>query len=594
MEQEQKVNLALKRYWQLLVVYLKPHIGLVALLAIVSILNIALKLVNPQIVRFFLDSAEQAAPLEKLTQAAALFMGIALLNQVVQVLVTYLGENIAWLATNALRSDLALHCLKLDMSFHKRYKPGELIERVDGDVTQLANFFSQLIIQIGSNLLLIIGVLVLLWAEDWRIGLSITLAILVGLLVLDWLTKRTIPRWQAVREVEARLFGFLEEWLNGTEEIQTSGAKPFIMLRLFESLRARWRKTLSAIRLQVLVAILPMNVFMLAYVAAHLLGNTLFRSSLITIGGLYVIFYYIDTLKGPVWEIRRQIEDLQRAAASINRISDLNQEQPSLLDGPGIPELSGPLQVSFDHVTFQYEDDLDTDILKDIHFQLQPGKVLGLLGRTGSGKTTLTKLILRLHDPINGAIRIGPTDGSLYDLRQAQQTELRRQIAMVTQEVQIFQATVRQNLTLFDDTIPDDRIARVIDQVGLGEWLDALPEGLDTTLEAGGSGLSAGEGQLLAFGRVFLHSPGLVILDEASSRLDPATESRLEKAVGELLKDRTGIIIAHRLATVQRADEIMILKDGRIAEHGPRAELVATPDSLFSSLLRTGMEEALV
>jgi ATP-binding cassette subfamily B protein len=412
--------------------------------------------------------------------------------------------------------------------------------------------------------------------------------------VLDWLTRRTIPRWQAVREVEARLFGFVEEWLNGTEEIQTSGAKPFIMLRLFESLRARWKETLSAFRLHVIVAILPMNVFMLAYIAAHLLGNTLYREAQITIGALYVIFYYIDVLKGPVWEIRRQIEDLQRAAASINRITELRAEQPTLLDGPGIPAMAGPLQVSFDRVTFQYEDDPDTDILKEIEFSLQSGKTLGLLGRTGSGKTTLTKLILRLHDPVIGAVQIGSSGEALYDLRQAQQTELRKQIAMVTQDVQIFQATVRQNLTLFDDSIPDERITSVIERVGLGEWLHALPKGLDTTLEAGGSGLSAGESQLLAFGRVFLHDPGLVILDEASSRLDPATESRLEKAVAELLQQRTGIIIAHRLATVQRADEIMILKDGRIAEHGPRADLAADPNSMFSSLLRTGMEEALV
>ena len=500
MEQEQKAQLSLKRYWHLLTEYLAPHKGLVIVLAVVSILNIALKLVNPQIVRFFLDSAEQSAPLEKLTGAAALFMGIALLNQVIQVVVTYLGENIAWMATNALRADLALHCLKLDMSFHKRYKSGELIERLDGDVTQLANFFSQLVIQIGSNLLLILGVLTLLWVQDWRIGLFITLAIALGLVALDWLTKRTVPRWQAVREVEARLFGFVEEWLNGTEEIQTSGAKPFVMLRLIESLRARWKKTLSATRLHVLVAILPMNVFMLAYIAAHLVGNTLFRESLITIGALYVIFYYIDVLKGPVWEIRRQIEDLQRAAASINRITDLRSEQPTLLDGPGIPDLSGPLQVSFKNVTFQYEDDPDTDILKEINFSLQPGTTLGLLGRTGSGKTTLTKLIVRLHDPIQGAIQIGPSNQVLYDLRQARKTELRKQIAMVTQDVQIFQATVRQNLTLFDDTIPDERITAVIEQVGLGDWLHALPKGLDTTLEAGGSGLSAGEGQLLAFG----------------------------------------------------------------------------------------------
>jgi ATP-binding cassette subfamily B protein len=591
---EKKAPIALKQYWQLLVDYLTPHKGQMSLLAFVSVLNIASKLINPQIVKYFLDSAEQAAPLEKLMTAAAIFMGISLLSQVIQVGVTYLGENIAWLATNALRADLALHCLKLDMSFHKKYKPGELIERLDGDVTQLANFFSQLVIQLGSNLLLIIGVLAILWAQEWSIGLSITLAVLIGMFVLDWLTKRTIPRWQAVREVEARLFGFLEEWLNGTEEIQTSGAKPYIMLRLFEALRARWVETLSAMRLHVLVAILPMNVFMLAYVAAHLLGNSLFRSSQITIGGLYVIFYYIDVLKGPVWEIRRQIEDLQRAAASINRITELRREQPTILDGPGIPSLSGPLQVSFDHVTFQYEDDPDTDILKDIHFNLQPGKILGLLGRTGSGKTTITKLILRLHDPANGAIKIGPADDTLYDIRHTHQAELRRQIAMVTQDVQIFQVTVRQNLTLFDDTIPDDRITEVIKRVGLGEWFATLPDGLDTHLEAGGSGLSAGENQLLAFCRVFLHNPGLVILDEASSRLDPATESRIERAIAELLQERTGIIIAHRLATVHRADEIMILEDGHIAEHGPRPDLIANPNSLFSSLLRTGLEETLV
>jgi ATP-binding cassette subfamily B protein len=591
---EGKTDFSLKRYWHLLVDYLEPHKGQVALLAFASILNIAFNLVNPQIVRYFLDSAEESAPLRKLVTAALIFIAISLLNQGVQVVVTYLGQNIAWLATNDLRADLALHCLKLDMSFHKKYKAGELIERLDGDVTQLANFFSQLVIQLGSNLLLIIGVLTILWVQKWHIGLSITLAVLLGLFVLDRLTKRTVPRWQAVREVEARLFGFLEEWLNGTEEIQTSAAKPYIMLRLFEALRARWKETLSAMRLQVLVAALPMNVFMLAYVAAHLLGNTLFRDAQITIGGLYVIFYYIDVLKGPVWEIRRQIEDLQRAAASINRITQLRQEQPSILDGPGIPQLSGPLQVRFDHVTFQYEDDPDSDILKDIHFDLQPGRTLGLLGRTGSGKTTLTKLILRLHDPASGVIRVGSEGGSLYDIRSARQAALRQQIAMVTQDVQLFQVTVRQNLTLFDEEIPDDRVIRVIEQVGLGDWFRALPDGLDTPLEAGGSGLSAGESQLLAFGRVFLHNPGLVILDEASSRLDPATESRIDQAVAELLEGRTGIIIAHRLATVHRADEIMILQDGAIAEHGPRADLVADPDSLFSSLLRTGLEEALV
>jgi ATP-binding cassette subfamily B protein len=165
---------------------------------------------------------------------------------------------------------------------------------------------------------------------------------------------------------------------------------------------------------------------------------------------------------------------------------------------------------------------------------------------------------------------------------------------MVTQDVQLFRGTIRDNLTFFDLNIPDDRIWAALQALGLDGWCRSLPQGLDTTIEAGGGGLSAGEAQLLAFTRVFLKDPGLVILDEASSRLDPVTERLVERAVAGLLRGRTGIIIAHRLATVERAGTIMILDDGAIAEYGPRAELVADPDSRFSQLLRTGVQEVLV
>jgi ATP-binding cassette subfamily B protein len=236
---------------------------------------------------------------------------------------------------------------------------------------------------------------------------------------------------------------------------------------------------------------------------------------------------------------------------------------------------------------------VETDILKQIDFSLQPGRVLGLLGRTGSGKSTLTKLLFRFHDPSSGSIKIWNGDGSSYDLQQATLAQLRENISMVTQEVQLFKASVRQNLTLFDDSVPDIQILDVIEDVGLSEWFRKLPEGLETRLDSEGSGLSAGESQLLAFGRIFLTDPGLVIMDEASSRLDPATENQIERAVDKLLEQRTGIIIAHRLNTVQRADEIIILEDGKIAEHGEREELRADPDSLFYQLLQTGMGEAL-
>ena len=164
---------------------------------------------------------------------------------------------------------------------------------------------------------------------------------------------------------------------------------------------------------------------------------------------------------------------------------------------------------------------------------------------------------------------------------------------MVTQDVQLFRASVRDNLTFFDDSIPDEKIVEAIHRLELDEWLQALPDGLDTVLESGSGGLSAGQAQLLAFTRIFLKDPGIVVLDEASSRLDPATEALIERAVDHLLEDRTGIIIAHRLGTVTRADDILILEDGRVIEHGVRQELADDPQSRFSQLLATGMEEVL-
>jgi ABC-type multidrug transport system fused ATPase/permease subunit len=210
---------------------------------------------------------------------------------------------------------------------------------------------------------------------------------------------------------------------------------------------------------------------------------------------------------------------------------------------------------------------------------------LGLLGRTGSGKTTLARLLFRLYDPSAGTIRLAG-----MDLRELALADIRRHVGLVTQDVQLFQASVRDNLTFFAQHANEVQILRVLEDLGLGDWYRSLPAGLDTTLEPGGQGLSAGEAQLLAFTRVFLKNPKLVVLDEASSRLDPATEHLVERAVDRLLADRTGIVIAHRLRTVQRCDLILVLEEGRVVEYGPRARLAADPASRFARLLQAGLE----
>ena len=312
------------------------------------------------------------------------------------------------------------------------------------------------------------------------------------------------------------------------------------------------------------------------------LGAWLYTSESITMGTIFMIYQYSNSLHGPLEQLARQIQDLQSATASIKRIESLFRERSAIIEPKepiGLP--SGPLSVAFDDVTFGYTP--GNPVLNKISFTLEPGKVLGLLGRTGSGKSTLTRLVCRLYDPQDGVIRLGG-----QRLVEPSLDDIGLRVGKVTQEVQLFQASLRNNLTFFDDSIPDARIVEALEILGLKEWFEELPRGLDTRLASGGRSLSAGEAQLLAFTRVFLKDPGLVILDEASSRLDPYTEQLIEGAIDTLLEERTGIIVAHHLTTVERADCIMILDEGHVVENGDFAVLAGDGDSRFHRLRQTG------
>jgi ABC-type multidrug transport system fused ATPase/permease subunit len=570
----------------LLAAYLRPQLPRVLLLALLLLGSIGLQLLNPQILRGFIDSATGQGGDQPLVMGAGLFLAVALIQQLASVGATYLSENIGWNATNAMRGDLLLHCLRLDQSFHKVRTPGELIERIDGDVTALANFFSQLVIQVAGNLLLLIGVLSILWGIDWRIGLLLSLVAGLVVLVLNRLQAVAAPLWKAGRQTSAELFGFLEERLAATEDIRSSGAQPYTMRRLAARLTDHMRTNREARLTGRLGWATSDVVFTLGTAATYLLAARLYSGGGLSIGTIYIIFFYCGLLFRPLTQLARQAEDFQKASASIARVQELFGLRSALDTSGTAPLPEGALPVDFDGVRFGYEAG-EAPVIGQLSFRLGAGKVLGVLGRTGSGKTTLTRLLFRLYDPQAGAIRLGDVD-----IRTVPLGSLREHVGMVTQEVQLFHATLRENLSLFNERIDDARILAAIDALGLRPWYDALPNGLDTMLAAGG-GLSAGEAQLLAFTRIFLRDPGLVILDEASSRLDPATEQLIERAVEKLLVNRTGIIIAHRLHTVQRADEILILDEGTVAEHGAREQLMRDPGSRFAALLRTGLEQAL-
>lgn len=601
------MRIPLKQYWNLLVNYLESQWPRALLLSVLLFSSIGLQLVNPQIMRHFIDTAQSGGASETLLRVALLFIGVALVQQVASVLATYVSENVAWTATNALRADLAEHCLHLDMSFHNAHAPGEMIERVDGDVTALSNFFSQFVIQVLGNALLLVGVLALLFREDWRVGLALTGFALLALFILGRFRNIAVPHWTAERQASADLFGFLEERLSGTEDIRSNGAEAYVMRHFYRLMRELMQRSLKAALMVNILLNTSFLSFALGNAVAFVVGAWLFQERVLTIGTVYITFHYTTMLERPIRQITRQMEDLQKAGAGITRIRELFYRQSKIQDlAASLPEGSalprGALAVEFQDVSFGYDDAVSSGdskpsdngkdtVLRDLSFRLPPGTVLGLLGRTGSGKTTLTRLLFRLYDPDSGVIRLGAA--VLTDIHQVPLTDLRQRIGMVTQNIQLFHATVRDNLTFFDDSIPDERILHVIHELGLSKWYESLPEGLDTELESGGGGLSAGEAQLLAFMRIFLQDSGLVILDEASSRLDPATEHLIERAVDKLVQNRTAIIIAHRLGTVQRADEIMILEDGCIGEYGARSKLASDPNSRFYGLLQTGLEEVL-
>ena len=581
------MNIPFKAYWDLLSRHLAPQKGRFALLVVLLFGSIGLRVFTPQIMRAFIDEALAGEALQTLTGIALAFIGVAILQQVVAVSVTYLGENVAWTATNALRAELAWHALNLDMRFHNDRTPGELIERIDGDVTEMATFFSQFALNLVANGLLLVGILAVLFIEDWRAGLGFTVFAIVTILVLGRLKDIAVPEQKARREAETGLFGFVEEQLNGIEDIRSSGAVDFSIRELFRhqagilvhSRRAHFKRWVLENSVRVAIT--------LGHLLAISSGYWLFSAGLITVGTVYLFIHYINLLEEPLWAMTHEIDSFQTIGACVERLTEFRKFQPEVLDGAGGAETgSGPLGLAFESVTFSSNG--SDPVLAGLSFSQPPSSVLGLLGRTGSGKTTLARLIFRLYDPKEGQITLGGTD-----LRQFQLTALRQRVALVTQDVQLFRASVRDNLTFFDRAIPDERILATLEQLELGEWLRGLPNGLETELETGSRSLSAGEAQLLAFARVFLRDPGLVILDEASSRLDPATEQKLERAIDKLLAGRTAIIIAHRLHTVHRADDILILEDGQTSEYGARQSLAANPNSRFAQLLQTGLEEVL-
>ncbi|MGD9703357.1 MAG: ABC transporter ATP-binding protein [Acidimicrobiia bacterium] len=545
-------------------------------------LSSALTLAGPLVVRAMVDRATSGTDAAGLTRLAFVYLAIAVAAQAFAVVVVWFATITAWRTTNLLRMRMARHVLGLDHEFHRRHTPGELIQRVDGDVTSVSDFLGMVIPRAVSAALLVVGMVAALAVLDWRLAAGAAVYVVIAVVMVASGRHRAVRESSEEMGSYARLYGGIEERLTAAEDLRANAAGHHAVWRFVQESADAMATSVRRER-----AFLTMWWGVQGSVAAGsvvglVAGAALVAGGAITLGTAFLLFQYVLLLSRPLEDVVQQLETVQKANGAMVRVIDLLAVKPDIVDHGTTSPPVGPLAIDLDGVSFDYGD--DELVLHRVDLHIAAGRSVGIIGRTGSGKTTLSRLVLRLVEASNGTLALGGVPIAEIPL-----TELRRRVALIPQEVELLSGTIRDNVTLFDDIPTDDAVSDALRRAGLTALVDG---GIHRILGPGGAGLSAGEAQLLALARVWLRKPDLVVLDEATARIDPVTESRLEAAVAELMAGRTTLIIAHRLSTLNKVDEIVVLDHGEVVEHGDRATLAASDRSRFRHLLELALDEA--
>ncbi|MFN7987324.1 MAG: ABC transporter ATP-binding protein [Thermoanaerobaculia bacterium] len=469
-----------------------------------------------------------------------------------------------------LRTRIFGHLQRADVALYDRTPVGRLMTRLTTDVDALNELFTSGFVSLLGDFAVLFGIVAILYALDPVLA-TITLAVLVPMaLVTNWFRKGARDTYRKVRVRIARVNSFLQEHLSGIAVVQ--------LFRREEAARGSFRAVNDEHREANLESIFYYAVFYPALdflsalgMAAILFwgGGEVIRGTM-TIGAVVTFLQYSKRFYRPLMDLSEKYNILQAAMASSERVFQLLDEAPEVAAPASPAPVPRPLrgEIEFDRVRFSYKP--GEEVLKGVSFRAEPGETIALVGATGSGKSTIVNLLLRFYDVTGGAVRV---DG--HDVRGFDPSAFRDGFGIVLQDTFLFTGTIAENVAFFDPAMARETIERACRDVGLGPLLDRLPDGLDTRLAERGGGLSVGEKQLVSFARALARDPRILILDEATSSVDPETEAVIEKAVARLLSGRTSVVVAHRLSTVVRADRILVLSHGEVRESGTHAALLA-------------------
>ncbi len=592
--------------WRFLSALMRPQWKALAVFGAVLAVATAIPLATSLLLSRFVRLAVKGAPGSQLAKLAIAYTLLGFLASGMTVLVTWRATIAAWSITNSLRHDLAEYVLKADLGFHRDRTPGELVTRVDADITSMTEFMASVVAQIIAIAAIGIGAVLVSLMVEPVLAPALAVAFVGVGFVTYRVREKSVEQTVIERAAEADVMSAVEQYLSGADDIAALGAGKHGVARVGErsgvmvaASRARVKAQMSMQGI-IRMAVATAEVWMIGF------GGVALRRGWIDVGAIVLGFRLVMVVASKVDHLTWRLQDAQGASGAARRVLELVQEQRVVVSGLGrLPE--GPLGVSFENVELIYDDEEGTNAaIARLNLVLPAGRVLGVVGRTGSGKTSLARLLLRLVAPTSGAIRMGPLDSAtadgasldvaLIDITSVDDTNFRKRVTAIPQDVQLFPGTVRDNVTLFSP-YTDERVRGALGDVGLVDWLDGLALGLDTPLasdsrdnEGTRVGLSSGQAQLLALSRALLRDPSVVVLDEATSRVDPATQLAIGNAIARLVSGRTAIVIAHRLETLDICDDILVLSHGQLVEYGPRLTLAADAGSHYARLRAAGAE----